>query len=79
MLLFTALNRREYFVCGRILALSLIHDGPAPHFLSPVLFKALTDGPSSTQVTVDDLPVGEVKNSMLEVLTIKICFALFDV
>ena len=54
-------------MCGKIMALSIIHEGPAPHFLSPVLYEALTLGPSATKATVDDMPACEVKNSMLQV------------
>ena len=31
----------DYFVAGLMLTMSLVNDGPTPHFLSPIMFQAL--------------------------------------
>ena len=45
-----ALNDNHFFFAGQIMAMSLVHGGPAPYFLSPLVYDALLFGPR--QVTV---------------------------
>ena len=62
-----ALQKKEYQVCGKVMALSIIHGGPTPHFFSPVLYDAVTLGSEKCHVNITDMPPCEVKHSMLEV------------
>ena len=66
-MLFSALASKAYFVCGRIMAVSLCSRGPTPCFLAPVLYRGLAFGTANTHVSVDDLPDGEVKRSLVQV------------
>ncbi|XP_028259851.1 uncharacterized protein LOC114434702 [Parambassis ranga] len=39
----TALREDWYYIAGRAMAISLVHGGPPPNFLSPVVFSLLVD------------------------------------
>ncbi|KAG7455575.1 G2 M phase-specific E3 ubiquitin-protein ligase-like [Solea senegalensis] len=39
----TALREDWYYIAGRAIAISLVHGGPPPNFLSPVVFSLLVD------------------------------------
>ncbi|KAI0240515.1 hypothetical protein LSAT2_008744 [Lamellibrachia satsuma] len=62
----TALARKDYFVCGRIMAVSLCVRGPTPSFLAPVLYHGLAFGTTNTPVKIEDLPDGEIKVSLMQ-------------
>ena len=47
--------------------MSLLHGGPAPHFLAPVLIKALVRGPEKTKVPIDLVPDGAVTEVLIKV------------
>ncbi|XP_037548507.1 G2/M phase-specific E3 ubiquitin-protein ligase, partial [Nematolebias whitei] len=51
----TALREDKYFMAGRAIAVSLVHGGPAPRFLSPVLFACLVGGPAAACPTLKDI------------------------
>lgn len=53
-----------------MIAISLVHGGPAPRFLSPVLFEALVWGPEKTKVPVDLVPDEEVREALIKVCNI---------
>lgn len=40
---FAALREDWYYIAGRAIAISLVHGGPPPNFLSPVVFSLLAD------------------------------------
>lgn len=42
-------------MAGRAIAVSLVHGGPAPRFLSPVLFDGLVGGPNAACPTLNDI------------------------
>lgn len=44
---FAALRDDWYYIAGRAIAISLVHGGPPPNFLSPVLFSLLIDVPAN--------------------------------
>ncbi|KAK6471949.1 G2/M phase-specific E3 ubiquitin-protein ligase-like isoform X2 [Huso huso] len=52
----------DYFYAGMTIATSLVHGGPGPQFLSPVLFEALSSTPESTFVAVQDIPDMDIRN-----------------
>ena len=49
-------NDSDYFLAGRIIAVSLVHGGPAPKFFSSILFDALYKDPRNILVKVDNVP-----------------------
>lgn len=57
------LEDNDYFVAGLIIAMSLVHGGIAPHFLSPVMFKALLSDQPST-MPLQDVYDYELKSSL---------------
>ncbi|MGH0154018.1 UNVERIFIED_CONTAM: hypothetical protein FKN15_035906 [Acipenser sinensis] len=52
----------DYFYAGMTIATSLVHGGPGPQFLSPVLFEALSSTPEPTFVAGQDIPDMDVRN-----------------
>lgn len=57
------LEENDYFLAGRIVAMSLVHGGPAPHFLSPLMYQALISN-SPLNVQIDDVYDEELKSSL---------------
>ncbi|MEQ2201570.1 hypothetical protein XENOCAPTIV_014439, partial [Xenoophorus captivus] len=51
----TAIREDKYFLDGRAIAINLVHGGPAPRFLSPVLFASLVGGPNAACPTLKDV------------------------
>ncbi|CAH0558338.1 unnamed protein product [Brassicogethes aeneus] len=49
------LEKNFYFEAGRLMALSLVHGGPGPHFFSPTLFSLMFYGHENTTPTLDDV------------------------
>ena len=47
--------------------MSLLHGGPAPRFLAPVLFEALVWGPEKTKVPIDLVPDEAVTEALIKV------------
>ena len=49
------MENREYFLAGQIFAITLVHGGPAPHFLASQVFKSLIENPNKQKGTIDDI------------------------
>ncbi len=45
----------DYFYAGVAIALSVVHGGPGPQFLSPSLFRALMTSPEATVISVEKI------------------------
>ena len=58
----------EYFIAGTIMAMSIVHGGPAPQFLSPLMFDALVNDMSKVVVSVQDVYDAELQSSLLALL-----------
>ncbi|KAL6489246.1 hypothetical protein MHYP_G00029870 [Metynnis hypsauchen] len=58
----------EYFLAGKMLAVSIVHGGPAPHFLSKNLVNHIIGNPSfsATVEDVKDEEIGKVLQQILE-------------
>ena len=72
----------DYFVAGTAIALSLVNEGTAPHFLAPELFETLVSGPDSVKVSVHALPDSHIKEDFLAVsfgLTFATCIFRYKV
>ncbi|XP_013855982.1 uncharacterized protein LOC106511791 [Austrofundulus limnaeus] len=63
----TALREDKYFMAGRAIAVSLVHGGPAPRFLSPVLFSCLVGGPNAACPTLKDITDAELHEKLKKV------------
>ena len=56
----------DYFIAGQIFSMSLVHGGPAPKFLSQILFDALHLDIRKINVSVDDVPDVATKALLIE-------------
>ena len=61
------LEDRDYFIAGLMIAMSLVHGGLAPHFLSPVMFQALLSDQPLT-VPLQDVYDHELRTSLESLL-----------
>jgi hypothetical protein len=50
-----------------MIAMTLVHDGPPPSFLSNELFDALVSGPSAVFMPVSSLPESHLKKELQRV------------
>ena len=64
----TALREGEYFIVGRAMAVSLVHGGPAPTFLSPVMYSYLTESRFKYSPTLADITDPELREEVEEVM-----------
>lgn len=62
----TAVREDEYFLAGKMIVVSMIHGGPAPHFLSKHLVNYLL-GKTTFNATVEDVTDEEIRNSRHQV------------
>lgn len=62
-----ALRDDEYFIAGRAIAVSLVHGGPAPRFLSPTLFTCLVQGPETVKPSLKDVADSDLKDKLEKV------------
>lgn len=56
-----------YFLAGQLMAMSVVHGGQSPGFLSPILFKTLLRGPDNVKVTISDVPDAETSQMLQSV------------
>ena len=67
------LGSNSFLIAGRIMALSLVYGGPAPHFLARAVAEyILAIRPYS--VSVDDIPDSTVRQDVIKVIGICYCF-----
>jgi len=57
----------DYYTAGMAMAVSLVHEGPAPAFLSKSLFAAVTGDPARVTVELNTLPDGPMKADLIHV------------
>lgn len=62
----TAVREDEYFLAGKMVAVSVVHGGPGPHFLSEDLVHYLAGQPSFKS-TVDLITDEEIGKALREV------------
>lgn len=58
------LESEHYYEAGRIIALSLLHGGPSPQFLSETLFDYLVSGVSNTKPRLDEIMNTEIRTEL---------------
>ena len=54
----------DYFLAGKIFAISLVHGGPAPRFLAPQIFHSLTQDPSKLEGNIYEIHDYEVRQAL---------------
>ncbi|KAK1161569.1 G2/M phase-specific E3 ubiquitin-protein ligase-like, partial [Acipenser oxyrinchus oxyrinchus] len=62
-----ALNNNSYFYAGQLIAMSIVHRGPSPHFFAPVLFQAVALGPDNVHAAIEDITDPDIKCQLSEV------------
>ncbi|XP_075049614.1 G2/M phase-specific E3 ubiquitin-protein ligase isoform X2 [Mixophyes fleayi] len=62
-----ALQDNLYYEAGRMLAVALVHGGPAPSFLSPTLFYCLVYDPQHVQPVLEDIADPNVLQAILSI------------
>ena len=58
----------DYFLAGTVIAMSIVHGGPAPQFLSPLMFDALVYDLSKVVVPVQEVYDAELQSSLQALL-----------
>ena len=61
------LERMTFFYIGVIIALSLVHGGPAPQFFSPAVADYIIHGVQGVKATIDDIPHCTTRQSLQKV------------
>lgn len=56
-----------YFETGRMIAVCLVHGGPAPGFFSPTLFSCLATGPETAKPVIEDVADFELLEKLKKV------------
>ncbi|MEQ2292282.1 hypothetical protein AMECASPLE_021611 [Ameca splendens] len=62
-----AARKDEYFLAGKMIAVSIVHGGPAPHFLSKNLVNHMMGNPSFS-TTAEDVKDEEIGKGLQQVL-----------
>ncbi|MGH0144180.1 UNVERIFIED_CONTAM: hypothetical protein FKN15_044872, partial [Acipenser sinensis] len=62
-----ALRDDDYFLAGKIIAISLVHGGPSPNFCSRTLYDSLTYDPQQVTPSVKDVCDRDIAEIILEV------------
>ncbi|CAL8270240.1 unnamed protein product [Arctogadus glacialis] len=64
---FSAVREDRYFVTGRAIAVSLVHGGPSPNFLSQTLFDCIVQGPEKSRPNLGDIADSEIREKIQKV------------
>ena len=67
------LDGSSYLIAGRIIALSLIYGGPAPHFFARAVAEYIL-GITLYTVSIEDVPDYSVQQKLLKVLISGLCW-----
>lgn len=62
------LEKMSFYYIGVIIALSLIHGGPAPHFFSPAVADYILYGVQKVHATINDIPNSSMQISIKKVV-----------
>ncbi|MEQ2253203.1 hypothetical protein ILYODFUR_029802, partial [Ilyodon furcidens] len=64
---YTAMREVKYFLAGTAIAVTLIHGGPAPRFLSPVLCASLVGGSNAACPTLKDVTDADLHEKLKKI------------
>ena len=67
MCLLAVTSADDFYTAGLALAVSLVNEGPAPHFFSIKLFDALVFGPENVSFSLEDMPQCQLKDELQQV------------
>ncbi|KAK6494049.1 G2/M phase-specific E3 ubiquitin-protein ligase-like, partial [Huso huso] len=62
-----SLKNNSYLYAGQLIAMSIVHGGPSPHFFAPVLFQAVALGPDNVHAAIEDITDTDIKRQLSEV------------
>ncbi|XP_058877033.1 G2/M phase-specific E3 ubiquitin-protein ligase-like [Acipenser ruthenus] len=74
-----ALRDDDYFLAGRIIAVSLVHGGPSPNFFSQTLYDSLAYDPQQVTPSVKDICDRDIAEIILEMENVSTLEGLKDV
>ncbi|KAM4528196.1 G2/M phase-specific E3 ubiquitin-protein ligase [Odontesthes bonariensis] len=63
----SAVREDRYFITGKAIAVSLVHGGPSPNFLSKTLFDCLVQGPEKSRPGLGDIADPEIRAKIQKV------------
>ena len=63
----TEFEKKTYYYIGMMLALSLVHGGPAPHFFTDAVADYIVYGMSKVRATPADVPDKVIRQKLLQV------------
>uniref|UniRef100_UPI003AAB1521 uncharacterized protein n=1 Tax=Centroberyx gerrardi TaxID=166262 RepID=UPI003AAB1521 len=66
-LISSAVREDRYFIAGRAVAVSLVHGGPPPCFLSRTLFACIAEGPDACRPVLEDITDMELYSKLKQV------------
>ena len=61
------LEKKTFYEVGGLIALSLVHGGPAPHFFSPAVADYIIYGVQNVRPTIDDVPQPGIRQCLQKV------------
>lgn len=64
---FTAVREDLYFLAGRAIAVSMVHGGPSPGFVSNTMYDCLVKGPANTSPTIEDVSDLDLRQKIKQV------------
>lgn len=73
---FVALDKGVYRLAAKIMAYSIVHRGPRPNFLCPIMYTVLTEGIDHTEPQIGDLPDYELQGKIQAVSSPRLINAL---
>ena len=63
----TELKKKTFYDVGVLIALSLVHGGPAPHFFSPAVADYIIYGVQNVRTTIEDVPQPGIRQCLQKV------------
>ncbi|XP_053190794.1 uncharacterized protein LOC128374565 [Scomber japonicus] len=63
----SAVREDRYFIAGRAIAVSLVHGGPPPCFLSRTLFACIAEGPDGCRPVLEDITDMELYSKLKQI------------
>ena len=61
------LEKKTFYDVGVLIALSLVHGGPAPHFFSPAVADYIIHGVQNVRPTIEDVPQPGIRQCLQKV------------
>ena len=62
------LQKKSFYHVGKMIAMSLVHGGPGPHFFTPAVADYIMYGMVQVRATPLDVPEDKIQKILLDVL-----------